>query len=78
MTHVFSLFRVLFFVFLAIFLIGGVVIVGTQALGVFLLNGGMVTGATKLLAPWVFSAATVCSVCAFVLRYQPAKEHPST
>lgn len=78
MTRVFSLVRVLFFVFLALFLLGGVAIVGTQALGVLLLNGGMVTGATKTLAPWVFSAATVCSVCAFVLRYQPSAEKPQT
>ncbi|ANE04547.1 hypothetical protein [Corynebacterium crudilactis] len=71
MNSIFKLFRVLFVVFLVSFLIGGTLIVGVQTVGVIMLNEGIVTSATRNIAPWAFVAATLCAVCAFVLRYSP-------
>ncbi|MBZ8178405.1 hypothetical protein GP475_08440 [Corynebacterium poyangense] len=69
MTIFFQICRILFLIFLALFLLGGVVIVVTQAVGLILLQGDIVSGVTKTLAPWVFSAATCCAVTALLLRY---------
>ncbi|OFP38063.1 hypothetical protein [Corynebacterium sp. HMSC071B10] len=71
MSAIFKIFRVLFYVFLAAFLIGGFVLVGLQAIGVFMGNGDVVTGVNDALAPWVFGAATLCALAAFVLGYRP-------
>ncbi|WBT08701.1 hypothetical protein PAB09_12735 [Corynebacterium sp. SCR221107] len=70
---IFKLVRVLFYLFLAAFLIGGVAIVGVQALGLFTLSNELVTGATKSIAPYAFWASTLCAVCAFILTYAPKK-----
>lgn len=85
MSAIFKIFRVLFYVFLAAFLIGGFVLVGLQGLGLVMGSGDMVTGVDDKLAPWVFGAATLCALAAFVLGYRPearqarkaqaAKEH---
>lgn len=61
------------YLFLAAFLIGGVAIVGVQALGLFTLSNELVTGATKSIAPYAFWASTLCAVCAFILTYAPKK-----
>lgn len=73
MNSIFKLFSVLFAVFLVAFLIGGTLIVGVQTVGVILLSEDLVTGATRNIAPWAFGSATLCAVCAFVLRYRPAR-----
>lgn len=71
MSAIFKIFRVLFYVFLAAFLIGGFVLVGLQGLGLVMGSGDMVTGVDDKLAPWVFGAATLCALAAFVLGYRP-------
>ncbi|QPK79657.1 hypothetical protein G7Y31_02825 [Corynebacterium lizhenjunii] len=71
MKALFTFIQVLFFIFLALFLIGGVAIVATQALGVITLNGAIVTGVKAWLAPATFTCATLCAVCAFILNYAP-------
>lgn len=71
MNACFKLFRILFFVFLIAFMVGGVALVGLQAIGLFATSGEIVTGAKSHLAPWVFGAATLCAICAFVLGYRP-------
>lgn len=71
MSAIFKIFRVLFYVFLAAFLIGGFVLVSLQAIGLFMGSGEVVTGVNDKLAPWVFGAATLCALAAFVLGYRP-------
>lgn len=63
------LMKILFLFFLALFMIGGTAIVGTQLAGVLSLNGDLVSGAKQVLYPWTFSFATACALCAFVLQY---------
>lgn len=67
--------RVLFYVFLVAFLVGGVAIVGLQALGVLFLSNSLVTGATATIAPYAFWCCTLCAICAFILTYQPKDKH---
>ena len=71
MSAVFKIFRVLFYIFLIAFLVGGLALVGLQGIGLLLGNGGIVTGVDDSLAPWVFGAATLCALSAFVLGYRP-------
>ena len=72
MNIIFSLIQKLFFLFMALFLIGGVAIVATQIFGVFAQSGEIVTGVNNWLAPVTFACATLCALCAFVLNYSPA------
>ena len=71
MNAFFKLFRILFFVFLIAFMVGGVVLVGLQTVGLFATSGDLITGVKSHLAPWVFGSATLCAICAFVLGYRP-------
>lgn len=71
MKMVFSAFQVLFFVFMALFLIGGVCIILTQTFGIVIGSGDVVSGVEHWLAPVTYSCATLCAVCAFVLTYRP-------
>ncbi|PAT09805.1 hypothetical protein CKJ80_09495 [Corynebacterium hadale] len=71
MSTIFKTFRVLFYLFLAAFLIGGLALVSLQGLGLLMGSGDMVTGVNDALAPWVFGAATLCALSAFVLGYRP-------
>lgn len=71
MNSIFKLFSILFYVFLAAFLLGGLALVGIQAVGLVTGSGDTITGAKAALAPWVFGAATLCAVSAFVLGYRP-------
>lgn len=70
MNAVFSIFRVLFFASLALFLSGGFLIVVTQLAGVFALDGDLVIWAGKNLSKVVYSFAAICAVSAFILHYQ--------
>ena len=74
MKMVFSAFQVLFFVFMALFLIGGVCIILTQTFGIVIGSGDVVSGVENWLAPVTFSCATLCAVCAFVLTYRPKSQ----
>lgn len=71
MKAFFGIFRILFFVFMALFLVGGVAVIGIQTLGIVTANGEMVAGVKDWLNPGVFGAATACAVCALVLNYSP-------
>ncbi|WP_018296811.1 hypothetical protein [Corynebacterium lubricantis] len=71
MNNVFKLLKALFFFFLAFFLIGGLLIVFGQLIGLFALSGTMIDGTYDTLAPWVFSSATFCALCAYLLGYRP-------
>lgn len=71
MNPFFKLFKFLFLFFLATFLVGGLIIVFSQTVGLFMLDGEMITMVKKTIAPWVFGAATLCAICAFVLSYSP-------
>lgn len=70
MSAIFNAVRVLFYLFMALFLIGGVAIVATQTVGIALLNGEIVLGVENWLAPVTFTCATLCAVCAFILNYE--------
>lgn len=79
MTSIFKFVQVLFYIFMALFLIGGLGIVVIQTFGILSASGETVTGVNDWLSPWVFSCATACAVCAFVLNYskdtvKPAEE----
>lgn len=78
MSAIFNAVRVLFYLFMALFLIGGVAIVATQTVGVALLNGNIVLGVENWLAPATFTCATLCAVCAFVLNYRPGAPKAQT
>lgn len=69
MNVVQKIFRMLFVLFLTAFLIGGALIVAVQTVGVVALSESIVIGAKDVIAPWAFISATLCAVCAFVLRY---------
>lgn len=71
MNSLFRIVEVLFWVFLAGLLLGGLVIVGGQLAGVIALNESTVVNVSEVAGPWAFSSATLCGVCAFVLRYKP-------
>lgn len=71
MNQIFFIFRLLFVCFLVVFLIGGCALVGMQAIGLIVGSGTVITSAKEMLAPWVFGAATLCAVTAFVLGYRP-------
>lgn len=79
MTVIFKFVQVLFYIFMALFLIGGVGIVAVQTFGILTSAGDTVVGVNDWLSPWVFSFATACAVCAFILNYskdtvKPAEE----
>lgn len=74
MNIFFRIFQILFTLFLAVFLLGGLAIVIIQLVGVVSLSESVVTWASSALAPWTFAAATLCAVCAFVLRYRGKQE----
>lgn len=71
MNPFFKLFKYLFVFFLATFLVGGLVIVLSQTVGLIMLDGERITAVKENIAPWVFGAATLCAICAFVLGYSP-------
>lgn len=71
MKAIFTTVRILFFLFMALFLLGGVGIIATQTFGIITTNGAIVTGVKDWLAPVTFSCATLCAVCAFILNYEP-------
>lgn len=73
MKLVFKIVEVLFFLFLALFLLGGVAIIFTQSLGIVTLNSSLVVGVDDCLAPVTYACATLCAICAFVLKYRPKK-----
>ncbi|EFM43852.1 MULTISPECIES: hypothetical protein [Corynebacterium] len=73
MKLVFKIVEVLFFLFLALFLLGGVAIIFTQSLGIVTLNSSLVVGVDDWLAPVTYACATLCAICAFVLKYRPKK-----
>ena len=78
MQAIFRVCEVLFFSFMALFMLGGVAIIATQFFGVVSLNGSTVLGVENWLAPVTFACATACAVCAFVLNYRPkpqSQEH---
>lgn len=74
MTFLFNVVRWMFFVFLGLFLLGGISIVAIQAAGVLLSSGGIVTWVNEWLAPMTFTFATACAVCAFVMNYEKYSE----
>lgn len=69
---------VVFWASLAVFLLLGLGIVAGQLAGVLLGSGSIVAGVASVLNWPAFSAATVCSLAAFVLGYLPDPDHPST
>lgn len=75
MRLVFKMVDVLFWVFLALLLLGGLVIVGGQTVGVFGLSESLVVGISDNAGPWVYSCATLCGVFAFLTRYRPKEPH---
>lgn len=70
----FRVVEVLFWVFLAGLLVGGLLIVGGQTMGVASLSESVVVNVSEVVGPWAFSSATLCGVCAFILRYKPESE----
>ncbi|WP_278855538.1 hypothetical protein [Kocuria palustris] len=69
---------VVFWASLAVFLLLGLGIVAGQLAGVLLGSGSFVAGVASVLNWPAFSAATVCSLAAFVLGYLPDPDRPST
>ncbi|ALB03078.1 hypothetical protein JRG18_02510 [Kocuria palustris] len=69
---------VVFWASLAVFLLLGLGIVAGQLAGVLLGSGSVVAGVASVLNWPAFSAATVCSLAAFVLGYLPDPDRPST
>lgn len=69
---------VIFWASLAVFLLLGLGIVAGQLAGVLLGSGSVVAGVASVLNWPAFSAATVCSLAAFVLGYLPDPDRPST
>ncbi|QCB27442.1 hypothetical protein [Corynebacterium endometrii] len=74
MKALFKLIRILFFIFMGLFLIGGVAIIATQTFGIISADGDIVTGVNDWLSPLTFALATACAMCAFVLNYEPGNE----
>lgn len=71
MNPFFKLFKALFLIFLALFLVGGLFVVLVQTVGLITLDGEQITNVKKTIAPWVFGCATLCALSAFVLSYSP-------
>ena len=69
---------VVFWASLAVFLLLGLGIVAGQLAGVLLGSASVVAGVASVLNWPAFSAATVCSLAAFVLGYLPDPDRPST
>ncbi|MCM3331982.1 hypothetical protein [Kocuria palustris] len=69
---------IVFWASLAVFLLLGLGIVAGQLAGVLLGSGSVVAGVASVLNWPTFSAATVCSLAAFVLGYLPDPDRPST
>lgn len=69
---------IVFWASLAVFLLLGLGIVAGQLAGVLLGSGSVVAGVASVLNWPAFSAATVCSLAAFVLGYLPDPDRPST
>lgn len=61
--------KVLFLLFLAAFMLGGLMLVAGQVVGVLTLNGALVGGSKDALSGVTFAAATAAGLCAFVLQY---------
>lgn len=72
MSRLFAVVQILFYLFLAVFLLGGVGIVATQSVGVLAHNGSIVLSVKQWLAPMTYGCASLCALCAFVLNYRPA------
>lgn len=53
----------------ALFLLGGLVIVILQGVGLVLGDGDFVTGSEEALAPWAYGSAGVAGLLAFALSY---------
>lgn len=66
-----NLISIPFRISVAAFLLGGLVIVVLQAAGLMLGNGDFVNAVSDILAPWVYGAAGVAGLLAFVLSYFP-------
>ncbi|QXQ11814.1 hypothetical protein [Paeniglutamicibacter sp. Y32M11] len=64
--------KVLFLLFLAAFMLGGLILVTGQVVGVLTLNGALVSGSKAALSGATFAAATAAGLCAFVLQYSKA------
>lgn len=75
MRLVFKIVDVLFWASLAALLLGGLLIVGGQIVGVFGLSEDIVVGISDNAGPWVYSCATLCGIFAFLMRYRPKKKH---
>lgn len=61
--------KVMFLLFLAAFMLGGLILVTGQVIGVLTLNGALVGGSKDVLSGITFAAATAAGLCAFVLQY---------
>jgi hypothetical protein len=66
--------KVLFLLFLAAFMLGGLILVGGQMVGVLTLNGALVSGSRDALSGITFAAATAAGLSAFVLQYSKSTE----
>lgn len=79
MTKIFRIIDFFFWLFLISLLVGGVIIVGGQLIGVFGLSQNLVVQSSEIFGPWAFASATLCGVCAFLMRYRPKtqSEDPS-
>ncbi|WP_411732070.1 hypothetical protein [Paeniglutamicibacter sp.] len=61
--------KLMFLLFLAAFMLGGLILVTGQIVGVLTLNGALVGGSKDVLSGITFAAATAAGLCAFVLQY---------
>lgn len=61
--------RLLFVVSLVLFLVGGFVIVGAQAVQTVLGDGTAVASIGERLGPTTFAVSAVCGLLAFVMEY---------
>ncbi|WZH50470.1 MAG: hypothetical protein PIR53_10570 [Nocardioides alkalitolerans] len=64
-----SITRLCFVVTLVVFLLGGFVIVGAQAVEIVLGDGTTVAAIGERLGPPTFAVSAVCGLLAFVLEY---------
>ena len=64
-----SLARLCFVVSLVVFLLGGFVIVGAQAVQIVLGDGSAVAATSERLGPPTFAVSAVCGLLAFALEY---------
>ncbi|MDO5032003.1 hypothetical protein [Corynebacterium sp.] len=78
MKAFFSVVEALFFLLLALFLLGGVAIIATQSFGIITASQARVVGVDDWLAPATYTCATLCAICAFILNYRPKKKDKGT